>query len=289
MVSVSVVIPCRNAADTLAAQLEALTRQTYAGDWDVIVSDNGSTDHTRVVVQRYLDRLPGLRVVDSSDRRGAGHARNVAARASSARRLAFCDADDEVSARWLERIMRALDAHPFVAGRLEALRLNRSPVVRSRKLPQESELQESSFGPGLPHASAENLAVDRETFLSVGGFDPEVLILEDTDLCWRLQLAGTALAFAPDAIVHVRLRSSISGMWRQGWGYGHAEALLAERFRSVPPVGEQAMAQTGRVGNFFRLIRENRSPAAAVWVLGWHAGHWAFTRGGVPAPRIGRA
>ncbi len=72
MPSVSVVIACRNAADTLGIQLEALSRQQYDGEWDVIISDNGSTDHTRIVAQRYMSVLPGLQIVDSSDRAAPG-------------------------------------------------------------------------------------------------------------------------------------------------------------------------------------------------------------------------
>jgi len=289
MSSVSVVIPCRNASETLAAQLEALTRQSFVGDWEVIVSDNGSTDHTRLIVERYLGRLPGLRVVDSSDRAGAGHARNVAARLSRADRLVFCDADDVVAQNWLAEMMSALDRAPFVAGRLDGRRLNSFRALKSRFLPQGEALQESSFGPGLPHASAENMGIHRETFLAVGGFDQDVRILEDTDLCWRLQLKGVRLAFAPTALVHVRLRSSLAGMWRQGWGYGHAEALLEERFEAVEPVGRPAPGSEGRVRNLLRLLRENRTPGALIWVLGWHAGHRAFVREGRPAPVLARA
>lgn len=273
MSSVSVVIPCRNAAGTLAAQLEALLRQTYRGPWDVLVSDNGSTDATRQIAEGYADRLPGLRVIDSGDRPGAGYARNVAAAASTADRLAFCDADDEVAPDWLEQMMLALDRNPFVAGRLDAVQLNSHRAIRSRTLPQSSMLQESAFGPGLPHASAENMGVERSLFESVGGFDPEVRILEDTDLCWRIQLAGTPLAFAPEVVVNVRLRSTFSGMWRQGRDYGRADALLRERFGAgsleVAPDADAG----GRIAGLSRLLRQNPSPEALIWALGWHLGH----------------
>ncbi len=41
---VSVIIPCLNAAATLGAQLEALSRQTWRGNVEVLVGDNGTTD-----------------------------------------------------------------------------------------------------------------------------------------------------------------------------------------------------------------------------------------------------
>jgi glycosyltransferase involved in cell wall biosynthesis len=277
--SVSVVIPCRNAADTLTAQLDALLRQTYRGRWEVLISDNGSTDQTRQLAERYAHRLPGLRVIDCRDRPGAGYARNVAAAASTADRLVFCDADDEVAPDWLEQMMLALDRDRFVAGRLDAAKLNSAAVVRSRTLPQSTGLQESPFGPGLPHASAENMGIHHKIFAAIGGFDADVRILEDTDLCWRVQLAGTPLAFAERAVVHVRLRSTFSGMWKQGWGYGHADALLEERYG--PGASDPAAVNSrpaGRLSRLRRLATQYRSPEALVWTLGWHVGHRAFAR-----------
>ncbi len=292
MPSVSVVIACYNAADTLGIQLEALTRQTYRGSWNVIISDNGSTDHSRLVAQRYESRLPGLQVVDSSGAAGAGYARNVAAQHSTSDFLAFCDADDEVAADWLETMMAALARNPFVAGRFESRKLNSERVLRSRPLQQSTGLQESPFGPGLPHAGAGNMGVSREIFLAVKGFDQAVGTLEDTDLCWRIQLAGTPLIFAPDSVVHVRLRSSFSKMWRQGWSYGHAAALLERRYGNKPiasvtavttslaviKAAEEAQTQPegGKVGSALKLLRENPTPGALMWAVGWHVGNRAM-------------
>ena len=273
MSSVSVIIPCRNAAETLTAQLDALIRQTYRGTWEVLVSDNGSTDGTRRIAEKYADRLPGLRIVEAVQHAGAGYARNVAAETSTAEFLVFCDGDDEVAPDWLEQMMLALQRASFVAGRLDATRLNSPRIVRSRTLPQSEGLQESSFGPGLPHASAENLGIRRSVFAAAGGFDPQVRILEDTDLSWRIQAAGTPLMFAPDAVVHVRLRSTFSGMWRQGWGYGHAQALLEERFGAAASDRAAPRGLGSRIAGLGRLVRRHPSPEGIVWVLGWHAGH----------------
>ena len=47
------------------------------GDWEVIVADNGSTDATRRIVGRYLERTSRVRLVDASARRG-GRLRGLA-------------------------------------------------------------------------------------------------------------------------------------------------------------------------------------------------------------------
>ena len=84
-VEVSVVIPALNVADTIGQQLDGLACQNFNGNWEVIVADNGSTDSTREVVESFADRLPALKVIDASDRRGINHARNVGSQAARGR------------------------------------------------------------------------------------------------------------------------------------------------------------------------------------------------------------
>ena len=53
--TLSVVIPAHNAADTLAATLDSLLAQTR-GDWQAIIVDDGSTDATRRIAETYVAR-----------------------------------------------------------------------------------------------------------------------------------------------------------------------------------------------------------------------------------------
>src|SRR3712207_617882 len=202
-VTLSVVIACKNVAQTLGVQLEALANQRIDLDWEVLLCDNGSVDGTLAVAERYRDRVPGLRIVPAAESRGPAFARNVGAAHSTARWLAFVDGDDEVAADWLPAMVAGLRRHDLVAGRFEARRLNSPSALRSRQLDQDTELQHSPFGLPLPHAGGGNLGVSRAVFDKVGGFDDQLRCLEDTDFCWRVQLAGHPLVFWPDAVVHV--------------------------------------------------------------------------------------
>jgi GT2 family glycosyltransferase len=275
---VSVIIACRNAEATLSSQLDALSRQECPVPWNVVISDNGSTDKSLSIARSYVDRLPDLVIVDSSAQPGAGYARNVGSNATEAPLLAFCDADDEVAPGWLAAMVAALEQDRFVAGRFDALKLNDAGTLRSRSLQQSDRLQESPFGPDLPHAGAGNMGVSREVFFSVNGFDPAVGCLEDTDLCWRIQLTGVPLVFCPDALMHVRLRSSLRSMWGQGKAYGMAAALLEDRYPTAPPASDQVARSTARkpgtsrTATVIALLRD-RSLGSVLWTLGWHIGH----------------
>jgi glycosyltransferase involved in cell wall biosynthesis len=63
MSDVSVVTAVYNNAATLPAQLEALANQEFAGTWELIIVDNGSSDRSVEVIQEWSGRLPSVRLL----------------------------------------------------------------------------------------------------------------------------------------------------------------------------------------------------------------------------------
>lgn len=284
---ISVVIAALDAEDVLPRQLTALAGQRDPGPWELVVADNGSTDGTRELVRRFAADHPGIRVqlVDASDRRGAGHARNTGVRAAHGDLVAFCDADDLVDAGWVHAVREGLRQHGFLAGTFSTRKLNEEWLRRARQVDQVEGLQPSPTPPHLPHAGAGNLAVRRDLFLTVGGFDPECLHLEDTDLCWRIQLCtGEPLAWWPDAVVQMQLRGTLRGMAVQGYRWGIAAAWLQARYADVEGrtrVGRhtgrpQAAARSDLGGGHPWFLPPRPWDRGAVghvlWQLGWRVG-----------------
>lgn len=116
--TVGVIIPTRNRADLLHHALEALSRQTRAPD-EVIVVDNGSTDHTRQVAEQFSGRLPIRYLFEPTP--GAGQARNAGIRQSTSDILAFTDDDCIPDENWLHFIELDFLRDPhigMVAGRV---------------------------------------------------------------------------------------------------------------------------------------------------------------------------
>lgn len=230
----SIVIPCYNDSDLLVAQLEALADQTCPEPWEVVIADNGSEGGVAAlepVVDPYRDRLD-LRVVDASDGSGAGHARNVGVAASRGDKIAFLDADDVAGEGWVAAVVAALDEHVVAASRWDVERLNAPEVVAGRSAAQSRGVRSYVYPPYLDHAGGCGLGVRRDAFEAVGGFDEAFRLLEDTDLTWRLQLAGHTLAFAPDAVVHIRFRPDLRGSFWQSYGYGRYNVMLYKRYRA---------------------------------------------------------
>lgn len=298
----SVVIAARDASSTLPAQLDALARQRTTLRWEVVVADNGSSDDTRTLVRERARHWPGLRLVDASAVRGAGHARNLGALSAAGRWLAFCDADDVVDDGWVTAMGAALRDAPLVAGRLEWRRLNDAAARRSRALPQDAGLQATAPLSWLGHASASDLGIHADLFHALGGFDVGARFLQDTDLCWRAQLSGAELVFAPEVVVHMRLRRGLRGAWRQGRNTGMGQRWLAARYGGLAAERSAAERRAGsgqdgrdtvtprplRVLRRARLvlgqaarIRHRGEAAALCWDLGFGLG---FARGGLPEP-----
>jgi glycosyltransferase involved in cell wall biosynthesis len=273
----SIIIPCLNEANYITCQLEALAKQSWSEPWEVIVCDNGSTDSSVQIVEQFKTRLPNLRLLDASDRRGQAYARNVGARVAKGELLVFCDADDAVGCGWLAAMGKALARYDFVASRFEPTKLNESWVLPSRTCPQQEGVQAYHYPPYLPHASASGLGVRRSLHEAIGGFDESMLILEDTDYCWRLQRMGVNLHFASDAVIHYRFRHTLRGIYCQARNYAEYNVLLYKRYQSaeMPPLCFSWKEYVkGWLRLFQRLPQTHNSEMRAKWLwqFGWRTG-----------------
>jgi GT2 family glycosyltransferase len=279
----TVVIPCLDAAATLGSQLEALAAQDFPEPWELIVADNGSRDATRDVARRFAPRFPRFTLLDASARPGQAFAKNLAASRAESDELLFTDADDRVGAGYLAAMDRALAEHEAVACRFDVEELNEPWVRRCHGNPQRDGLNPYTYPPFLPHAGGSSLGIRRALHEEIGGFDESLPALEDTDYCWRLQLAGHRLAFVPDAVVHVRYRHTLGGMYRQAFQYAVLNVLLYRRYR---PRGMPKLPWWAGAGSWAKLLL--RLPQAAsksgraswLWQLGWRmgrvAGSWRY-------------
>jgi hypothetical protein len=241
MPALSVVVPARNAAATLAQCLCAIRNATAVSgvDAELIVSDNGSSDETISIA-----RLHGARVIKVLDAPVAA-VRNRGALQALAPLVGFVDADHEVSLGWIESALAAL-AEPGVAAAGAEYRapspatwVQRTYDALRRRSPRRCDVS------WLPSG---NLVVRRDAFLAVGGFDESLETCEDVDLCRRL-LSGGHRVVADPALASVH----------------HGDpATLAAVFRGEVWRGRDNLRVTLRGPRDFRSVLSALQPLATV-------------------------
>ncbi len=224
---VSVIVCSYNGAQTLEACLRSLKKIDYP-DYEVIVVDDGSTDHT----QEILSHHTWVKAIYQTNH-GLSFARNVGAAASTGEIIAYTDSDCMADPDWLFYLVGTLLSGDYagVGGP------NISP-------PAENWHQACvAAAPGGPshvlltdviaeHIPGCNMAFHRWAFDRIGGFDPEYRKAgDDVDFCWRLQQENLVIAFSPAAIVWHYRRFTLKAFRKQQEGYGEAESLL--RFKHL--------------------------------------------------------
>ncbi len=105
---VSVVIPTYNDEATIGGTLESVFAQRFDGGFEVIVVNDGSTDGTRAVLEKFGERL---RVIDQENA-GVAAARNAGIRAAAGEYIALLDGDDTLTEEMLEKTVPLLDKNP---------------------------------------------------------------------------------------------------------------------------------------------------------------------------------
>lgn len=194
---VSVIVAAYNAEAHIGEALESVAAQEYL-PIETVVVDDGSTDRTREVVERF----PDVRYL-YQENRGPGAARNAAVAASTGELVAVLDSDDLMAPGRIGAQVEHLLAHPdlgAVLGRQEWLNAPES-------LPRDPVFGDPN---GIPVGGA---AMFRRSVLeALGGYDTTFRRGEDTDLLIRMRERGIAYAILPVVVLIRRYREdSLTG------------------------------------------------------------------------------
>ncbi len=195
----SVVIAAFNEEDFLPKTLQSLKNQTYKGPVEIIVVDNNSTDNTASIAAKY-----GARVIKETTQ-GYAFACNKGFYSAKGDIIARADADYVLPDTWLEKIANQFAKdHSIIA-------------LGGPAYPLESTWLENIFYyPGLllwlyglkilgRGFLIPNMAVKKEAFYKIGGFNTTIQFGEDNEICMRLKKIGK-VAFCPHIYVYASTR-----------------------------------------------------------------------------------
>lgn len=218
----AVAVVSHQTRDLLRACLASLAAESPAA---VVVADTGSTDGTAGMVR---EELPAALLLADGGNPGFGAAANRAVAACTAPFVLLLNADTRVRPGALRALASYLADHPRAAlagprlvnpdGSLQVscfpflgtfqLMLEKTPLARVlARVPALRDRWLLCHSPHdrpreVPWVLGAAMAIRREAFDQVGGFDPSFFMYsEEIDLCWRLQEAGWEVHFAPAATV----------------------------------------------------------------------------------------
>lgn len=208
-VLITIGITCFNAADTIRRALASALRQE-GPHTEVVVVDDGSSDHSATIVENAVANVPSARVIRHGVNRGPAAARNTILAEARGELVAFFDDDDESRPERIRLQYEALCEYEKASGTdlvaCYASGVRRypngyefdMPAIGSRpRIPHGETVADYLlfnvrpagvfFGSGTPTCA---LMARRSTFRAVGGFDDRLRRVEDTDFAIRLALAG---------------------------------------------------------------------------------------------------
>ena len=249
MLQISLIICTYNRADLLPRCLVHATAQSLpAGEYEVIVVDNASSDHTQAIVQQFS----GVRYLFCATR-GLSSARNTGVAAARAPLVAFIDDDCLADGNLLAELIETFARHPEAgcAGGAIAIRL---PVPLPRWYSQQFAGYFGEYAPGGAgiHRVTElrqypfggNLALRKKAILEAGYFSEKLGRVgtnqaggEELDLQQRIVERGYEIFVNPNArVVHVILPRRMT--WRhvvnsarsagRNWAYYETELLKSD-------------------------------------------------------------
>lgn len=187
----SVLMPAYNAERYLAKAIESILNQTF-GDFEFLIVDDGSTDRSLAILQRYAARDGRIRLT-SRPNTGIVGALNEMVDRARAPLLARMDADDLAMPERFARQMSYLAEHPdcvLVGSRVQIIDPDDSPLRVLGKALTHEEIDGALMGAGGQMVYHPSVIMRKSAVQAVGGYRQEYTLAEDLDLFLRLAEVG---------------------------------------------------------------------------------------------------
>lgn len=199
---ISIIIPCFNAEQYIKKCLNSILRSKFP-NYEVIVIDDGSTDNSIKEIQNAK-----CKIIKNRKNLGPARARNIGGKKARGKYLFFLDIDTQVDPNCLTKIVEKFKEEDKKVGAIQANLGTAGHFLSFFGFPYEIKEEKKErliFG-----ASTAAMAIRKKLFEKIKGFDEDYLIYgEDTDLSWRVWLAGYKICFLPQAKVHHCHKSSL--------------------------------------------------------------------------------
>jgi GT2 family glycosyltransferase len=207
---VSIVVLNYNGAEWLPKCFDSIKTQTIIDRLETILVDNNSSDGSVELARQFLADFPMACIVQNSENLWFCAGNNSGARVAKGRYVLFLNNDTWLEPDCMERLIEEVQATGAGAA---------TPLVLNYHDDSYQDLGFFGFdlfglpSPSFPQTETReilvaggcSLLIERELFDQLGMFDPEYFIYsDDTDLSWRVWIAGRKVIAIPAARLHHR-------------------------------------------------------------------------------------
>jgi glucosyltransferase len=201
---VSVIITCYNYAEYVDAAISSVLRQTYE-NLELIVIDDGSTDDSREIINRYQDKA----LIISRANKGIVYSRNEGLRLAKGEYVCFLDADDYFNDDYILKSMRVM-----AESGADVVYPNWHVVGENEYYTDFADFDVQKLITQEIHCTVESLI--RKSAIRKHQYESE-RVAEDWDFFVGMALDGKKFQLAKDNYINYRVRKNTRGSARPYW------------------------------------------------------------------------
>ncbi|MBY8573866.1 glycosyltransferase family 2 protein [Lactiplantibacillus plantarum] len=245
---ITIMIPAYNEEVMIEHTINYLMNNLNYEKYEVLVTDDGSTDETPAILERLQSVYDNLRVVTIKKNQGKAHAFNVGVGFARGEFILSNDADSipEPDALWKYMSYFMGEEHANTAAVTANMDVqNRSTIIAKSQTVEFSSIvgvikrsQVSALGNMYAYSGA-NTMYRRDALIDVGLFRQD-RATEDISIAWDHQLNGWTTVFSPDILFYMNVPENLDALYhqRKRWAKGGTEVLLTNFKRVVSHPGK---------------------------------------------------
>jgi glycosyltransferase involved in cell wall biosynthesis len=187
---ISVIIPTYNRGSLLPRSIKSVLKQTYK-NFELIIVDDGSTDYTKKIVEKYLKEDQRIKYIYQENSGGPPKPKNTGIKASKGEYIAFLDSDDEWFSDKLKKqiefyIKNDINKNVGLVGCGAISINNKTGGKRIIKLPRLLKIKSpKTLGRPIPY-SCSSIMIKKSIFKEIGLFDEKIKIGDDYEFYIRI-------------------------------------------------------------------------------------------------------
>ena len=229
----SIIIPVYNRPQEIDELLLSLTQQDFTDKFEVVIIEDGSTNRSDEIVEKYKDELEIQYFFKENS--GPGGSRNFGMEKATGNYYIILDSDVIVPKQYLSEIKATLDknytdayggpdaAHPNFTSLQKAINYSMTSFLTT------GGIRGKKKGVGKFQPRSFNMGISRTAFEKTKGYS-DMRAGEDIDLTFRLWEAGFETQLIEKAFVYHKRRNTIKSFFKQTFAFGTARPILNRKY-----------------------------------------------------------